>query len=179
LLSFDDGTGPGLFAGGSFTIAGGMAANKIARWNGSSWMALGAGLSSMQLGAGSSSVFALAGLDGPEGPALIVGGSFLSALDSRDAHLARWQGCDTTPPSLSCPTAVSVSDPRSGPPGEVVTFTVSAEDDHDPSPAVGCVPATGSFFPPGITLVQCTATDAAGNQSNCSFPVNVIRKQPR
>jgi hypothetical protein len=36
-----------------------------------------------------------------------------------------------------------------------------------------CVPPSGSFFPRGTTLVNCTATDATGNQSNCQFPVTV------
>jgi hypothetical protein len=71
---------------------------------------------------------------------------------------------------------VTRSDPRSGPPGEIVTFTVTATDDRDSSPYVVCVPASGSFFPPGVTIVQCKATDGARNQSTCSFPVNVLRK---
>jgi hypothetical protein len=69
-----------------------------------------------------------------------------------------------------------VSDPLSGPPGEIVTFTVTASDDRDSSPTVVCVPASGSSFPPGITVVQCKATDRKGNQSSCSFPVKVSRK---
>ena len=59
------------------------------------------------------------------------------------------------------------------PSGEMVTFTVTAEDDLDPSPSVMCVPPSGSFFPRGTTLVTCTATDAAGNESTCEFPVTV------
>ncbi len=34
LAIYDDGTGPALHAGGSFTFAGGNSANYIARWNG-------------------------------------------------------------------------------------------------------------------------------------------------
>jgi X-Pro dipeptidyl-peptidase len=60
-------------------------------------------------------------------------------------------------------------------PGEVVTYSVKAKDDHDPSPIVVSVPASGSFFPSGRTLVTCTATDASGNQSTCQFPVTVAR----
>jgi type IX secretion system substrate protein/beta-propeller uncharacterized protein DUF5122 len=37
-----------LIAGGNFTIAGGTFANRIARWNGSSWAALGLGVSGSQ-----------------------------------------------------------------------------------------------------------------------------------
>ena len=32
-----------LYAGGQFTTAGGVSANYIAQWNGSSWSALGSG----------------------------------------------------------------------------------------------------------------------------------------
>jgi hypothetical protein len=52
-------------------------------------------------------------------------------------------------------------------------------DDHDPSPALLCVPPSGSTFPPGLTLVTCTATDAYGNSSSCQFPVIVRTKALR
>lgn len=41
---FNDGTGPAMYVGGNFTVAGGSPANYIAKWNGSTWSALGAGL---------------------------------------------------------------------------------------------------------------------------------------
>ena len=41
---FDDGTGPALYAGGSFSMAGGVPAEGIAKWNGTSWSALGSGI---------------------------------------------------------------------------------------------------------------------------------------
>src|SRR5690606_20243257 len=44
LAIFDDGTGPGLYAGGRFTAAGGIPANNIARWTGAAWVPLGAGV---------------------------------------------------------------------------------------------------------------------------------------
>src|SRR6185369_9655885 len=37
-------SGGNLYAGGYFTNAGGLVANHIAKWNGSSWSALGAGM---------------------------------------------------------------------------------------------------------------------------------------
>ena len=37
-------SGGTLYAGGEFTTAGGIAANYIAQWNGSSWSALGSGM---------------------------------------------------------------------------------------------------------------------------------------
>jgi hypothetical protein len=81
---------------------------------------------------------------------------------------------DTTAPTISCPPSVSVIDSKGGPFGDFAVFTVTASDDHDPSPSVVCVPPSGSFFPRGTTMVTCTATDASGNQSMCMFPVVVM-----
>jgi hypothetical protein len=38
---------------------------------------------------------------------------------------------------------------------------------------VVCTPASGSFFSKGTTTVTCTATDACGNATSCSFDVTV------
>ena len=38
---------------------------------------------------------------------------------------------------------------------------------------VVCSPASGSNFPAGDTVVTCTATDEAGNESSCMFTVTV------
>src|SRR5262249_13163614 len=53
-------SGSDLYAGGSFTTAGGIAANHIAKWNGSSWSALGSGVSGpvLALAASGSDVYA-------------------------------------------------------------------------------------------------------------------------
>jgi hypothetical protein len=88
---------------------------------------------------------------------------------------------DVTPPALACPPLVFALDEKGGPPGEVVFFSVTATDDRDPSPLVACVPPPGSSFPRGTTIVTCTATDAAGNQATCQFPVVVspsVRPRP-
>ena len=77
--------------------------------------------------------------------------------------------------TLSFPPAVLVIDHLTTP-GEIVTFSVTATDDRDPSPVVVCVPPSGSLFPRGTTIVHCTATDAAGNQSSGQFPVTVQGK---
>jgi hypothetical protein len=50
-------------------------------------------------------------------------------------------------------------------------------DACSPVGPVTCVPPPGSFFPVGITPVQCTAMDAAGNVGTCSFMVRVIDAQ--
>ena len=44
LCVFDDGSGPALYAAGFFTSADGATANRIAKWDGTRWSALGAGM---------------------------------------------------------------------------------------------------------------------------------------
>jgi len=169
LTVFDD-RGPGgraLYAGGVFA-GGPPGIDRVARWDGERWEPLGSGVSDAV-----SSLFVFDdGLRSP--PALCVGGFFASAPDSGDSFLALWQGwscSDVEAPVLLCPASVTVDDP--GAPGEVVTFEVTATDDLDPAPTIVCVPPSGGTFPPGLTIVQCKATDASGNSAECSFPVVV------
>jgi len=77
---FDDGSGPALIIGGDFASAGGSAANRVARWNGSAWTALGTGLNG--------DVYALTVFDGT----LIAGGGFTMAGGTAANRIARWNG---------------------------------------------------------------------------------------
>jgi hypothetical protein len=70
-------SGSDLYAGGDFTTAGGSPATNIAKWNGSSWSALGSGMD------GSVSALAVSGSD------LYVGGSFTMAGGKFSAYIAR------------------------------------------------------------------------------------------
>jgi hypothetical protein len=70
-----------LVAGGDFTTAGGVPANRVARWNGSSWSAMGSGLNN--------AVWTLAVL--PNGD-LVAGGSFTTTGGVPAPYIARW-GC--------------------------------------------------------------------------------------
>jgi len=47
LATFDDGTGAALYALGWFTTAGGVPATNAARWNGTNWSPVGAGVSTL------------------------------------------------------------------------------------------------------------------------------------
>ena len=71
---------------------------------------------------------------------------------------------DTTPPILSVPASPITKEATSSA-GAVVTFTTSAIDIVDPAPAVLCAPLSGATFAIGTTLVNCTARDAAANES--------------
>jgi Rax2 C-terminal beta propeller domain len=86
LLVHDDGGGPALYAGGGFTAAGGVPANGIAKWNGSSWSPLGSGLTTP------GAVLALATYDDGGGPALYAAGNFLNAGGTWTTHVAKWDG---------------------------------------------------------------------------------------
>jgi trimeric autotransporter adhesin len=77
-----------LYAGGTFTTAGGVTVNKIARWNGSAWSALGAGFSTGITDA----VNALTRIDGQ----LYAGGYFETADEAPASALARWDGATWT-----------------------------------------------------------------------------------
>ncbi|MBI3846701.1 MAG: hypothetical protein HY292_18900 [Planctomycetes bacterium] len=84
IAAFDDGTGPAVYAGGSFSTAGEMPASNIAKWNGSTWSPLGSGLNDR--------VLALTSFDDGSGPALYVGGTFRTAGGVPAAYVARWNG---------------------------------------------------------------------------------------
>jgi hypothetical protein len=89
LTVFDDGGGAALFAGGDFTFAGGNPANRIARWSGSSWTALGSGVDSLVQ---TPVVQALSVFDDGSGAALYAGGGFTSAGGISANRIARWSG---------------------------------------------------------------------------------------
>jgi hypothetical protein len=74
-----DGLG-NLYIGGRFTIIGEVWATNIAKWNGSSWSALGSGVND--------TVYALA----VSGSELYAGGSFTAAGGSAVNYIAKWDG---------------------------------------------------------------------------------------
>jgi hypothetical protein len=82
--TFDDGSGPALFAAGMFTTAGGAPAANIARWNGSTWSPVGGGVNDQ--------VFGLRVFDDGFGPALYAAGEFTQAGSMPANHVARWNG---------------------------------------------------------------------------------------
>jgi uncharacterized membrane protein len=81
------------------------------------------------------------------------------------------QVIDNTPPVVACPAnVVKVCEP--GQSTAVATFSPSVTD-NCPGATVALSPPSGYVFPLGVTTVSCTATDAAGNASSCSFTVTV------
>jgi len=91
VVSSDD-----LYAGGDFSTADDKAANRIAKWNGSSWSPLGSGM-----GGGDFStygaVFALA----VSGSDLYAGGNFTTAGGHAANRIAKWNGSSWSALSLA------------------------------------------------------------------------------
>jgi hypothetical protein len=81
------------------------------------------------------------------------------------------QNCDSTPPTLNLPSAMTIEATSSA--GATVSYAATADDANPAHPSVTCSPASGSTFPIGISTVNCSATDAAGNSANGSFTVTV------
>jgi hypothetical protein len=96
-----------LVAGGWFSTAGGVAANNIARWNGTAWSAVGTGLNSSAL-----SMVTL-----PNGD-LVVGGLFTAAGCIAANRIARWNG--TTWSAMGSGLSGTVSSVAVLPNGDVV-----------------------------------------------------------
>jgi subtilisin-like proprotein convertase family protein len=78
---------------------------------------------------------------------------------------------DTTVPTISCSTNIATFTTNSS--GAIVSFTVTGSDNCSGSATVVCNPSSGSVFPVGTNMVNCTATDDCGNSSTCSFMVTV------
>jgi len=89
---------------------------------------------------------------------------------------------DTTPPEITCPNNITVSPTSTNPCSAVVMFNVSATDNCS-IPTLTCIATfpngttapveSGDTFPVGTTTVVCTATDACGNQTTCTFTITV------
>lgn len=80
---------------------------------------------------------------------------------------------DNTPPVITCPndTVINVPPVHTG---AVVAYTVDAVDNCGGAVTIDANFPSGGFIPEGINEVIVTATDAAGNTSQCSFYVTIM-----
>ena len=111
LAVYDDGSGAGpmLYAGGSFSLAGGQPAPAIARWNGSTWSLAAAGANG--------TVRALRVFDDGTGPRLVAAGDF-TALEVPASRIASFDGQHWTPVgngTLGSVRALAAFDSGNGP----------------------------------------------------------------
>ncbi len=90
---------------------------------------------------------------------------------NRPSEVAVTASADTTPPSISVPGRLTSEATSAS--GAAVSYAVTATDAVDGPVPVNCSPASGSTFPIGSTVVNCTATDAAGNLAHASFEIVV------
>ncbi len=137
--TFDDGTGSALYVGGEFHTAGGIPANNIARWDGTSWSTLGSGT-----GGGQPIVEALTVLDDGSGPALYAGGYFITAGGAPASRIAKWDGATWSAlgSGVNSPVyALTVFNDGSGP-------ALFAAGSFEVSPAGDSYLAKWSCFPP-------------------------------
>jgi trimeric autotransporter adhesin len=82
--------GGNLYAAGDFTTAGAVVANGLARWDGSTWTALGSGIGGY--GSASSDYHALAKALAISGSNLYVGGGFTTVGGIGARSFAKWDG---------------------------------------------------------------------------------------
>jgi len=81
---------------------------------------------------------------------------------------------DSAPPLITrCPSDLTVH-VQTGSLGATASWPLSeATDACSGSVPVDCQPASGSWFPLGVTTVNCVASDPKGNTSSCNFTVTV------
>jgi hypothetical protein len=104
--------GSNLYAGGDFTTAGGVSANGIAKWNGTTWSALGSGMNEF----GIVRALAVSGTD------VYAGGSFTTAGGVSANCIAQWNGSAWR----ALGSGMSGPDPSLG--GMVIALAVSGTD---------------------------------------------------
>jgi hypothetical protein len=79
---------------------------------------------------------------------------------------------DLEAPVIRCPANLVVDAPA-GQNTTTVSYSAPTVTDNVPGATVSCTPASGSVFSLGVTTVNCTARDTAGNQSSCNFTITL------
>jgi hypothetical protein len=96
--------------------------------------------------------------------------SFLKTVEATTSPI------DTTPPVISVPEDIIAE--ATGPEGRIVNYNTNATDIVDGNVATICNPISGSIFALGQTRVECTASDAAGNDGKNEFVITVRDTTP-
>ena len=142
VATFDDGSGPALYAGGGFQAASGNSAiHCIAKWNGSVWEPLSTGVAGPF-----AEVKALATWDDGSGPRLFVGGRFTSAGGNPALSVCQWGVPCSLPVIVTQPVDVTAAI------GDTPTFTISA---------LGTATLTYQWRHNGVDLVDSQAIDGS------------------
>jgi hypothetical protein len=107
----------------------------------------------------------------PDGTLWAVGPSGVQRLPAGQLVEPDPSAPGATSPILSLPEDITVDGLTPG--GTLVAYAATAEDDVDGPVPVTCSPPSGSVSPLGTTVVDCIASDAAGNSTKGSFRVLV------
>ncbi|MEO8033730.1 MAG: HYR domain-containing protein [Acidobacteriota bacterium] len=115
----------------------------------------------------------------PSGSTFVLGTTTVQC-SSTDAHTNTALGSFTitvvrTKPVLVLPADIVAE--ATSPAGATVTYTATAHDNVVSSLPITCSPASGSNFPLGPTMVQCSATNPAGTTTGV-FLVDVQDRTP-
>jgi MYXO-CTERM domain-containing protein len=78
---------------------------------------------------------------------------------------------DTTKPTITCASNVTVEATSSA--GAIATYTPATSSDAASTPTITYSHTSGDSFALGTTTVTATATDAANNNTSCTFSVTV------
>jgi hypothetical protein len=83
---------------------------------------------------------------------------------------------DNQNPTITCPADIATNTA----PGQCYSaaLTFAPASDNCPGVTASCSPPSGSTFPVGPSLVNCTATDGSGNTATCGFFVTVRGAKP-
>lgn len=136
ILVFDDGRGEAIYVGGSFPRAGSgtlqVDASNVARWDGTHWEPLGAGLSGGE-------VRSVRVFDDGTGPAIFAAGAFSSSAGVPTLRVAKWNGS-------------SWAGVDGGLTGSAETMAVW--DPDGPGPASAALAVGGQFTAAGVHAAQ-------------------------
>jgi photosystem II stability/assembly factor-like uncharacterized protein len=84
---------------------------------------------------------------------------------------------DTKPPVILVPADIVAESPNGS--SMQITYVVTASDAVDGAVAVACSPVSGSIFPVGASVVNCTASDTRGHISAAAFHIIVTMNPDR
>jgi hypothetical protein len=144
-----------LIAGGDFTTAGSVSVNCIARWNGSTWSALGSGLNS------AGDFASVRSITLPPGGELVVGGTFTHAGNLPSSRFARWT-------ETGVPWVAQQPAGQSGDAGQTLTLTAKCASGYDFAGAV-----TFQWQRDGVDIANGASKDG-GVVSGASGVLNAV-----
>jgi hypothetical protein len=95
-----------------------------------------------------------------------------NAFGGDGTDIGAFEVADTNAPAITCPQNILIAATSAS--GAIVNYpTPTVSDNASSATRILCAPLGGSNFPIGLTTVQCSALDQAGNLATCSFLIQV------